>query len=108
MNGVGTPPAAAAPKTIRFSGYDWELLGQGSNRGGGPVPIDPANASVDAGGFLHLRTSHQTGVWAGAELRLTSSLGLGTYRFTVQDVSKFELRDVLTLFTWDNLASDEH
>jgi hypothetical protein len=108
VNGVGRPPAAAPSKTIRFSGYDWEVLRQGSNRGGGPVPIDPVNVSLDAGGFLHLRTSRQTGVWAGAEVRLTSSLGLGTYRFTVRDVSHMELRDVLTMFTWDNLAADEH
>ena len=108
VKGAGRPPVAAPPKTIRFSGYDWEVLRQGSGRSDGPVPCDPANASLDANGFLHLRTSRQTGVWAGAEVRLTSSLGLGSYRFTVRDVSHLEIRDVLSMFTWDNLAADEH
>ena len=108
VKGTGLPPVSAPSKTIRFSGYDWEVLPQGSRRNGGPVAYDPANAWVDASGILHLRTSRQTGTWAGAEVRLTSSLGLGSYRFTVRDVSHLDLSNALSMFTWDSLAADQH
>jgi hypothetical protein len=106
--GTGPAPVIPPPKTIHFSGYDWELRRQPSQRGGRPVPYDPQNASVDAKGFLHLRTSEDAGKWLGAEVRLTQSLGQGLYKFTVRDVSHFEPAEALSMFTWDELAGEQH
>jgi hypothetical protein len=109
VRGTGPPPATIPRKIIHFSGYEWEIRRQPSNRDGRPVPYDSANVSVDAKGLLHLRTSPiQTGGWAGAEVRLTQSLGQGLYEFTVSDVGHFDPSAALSMFTWDELAAEQH
>ncbi len=108
VKGTGSPPVIPARKIVQFSGYDWEIRRQPSSRGAKPAPYNPANAWVDERGFLHLRTSRQGEVWAGAEARLTHSLGQGLYQFTVRDVSRLEPAHQLAMFTWDDLAADQH
>ena len=93
---------------MHFSGYDWEIRRQPTSRGVKPTPYDTANVSLDEKGFLHLRTSRQGAIWAGAEVRLTQSLGQGLYQFTVHDVSQLGPADSLSMFTWDDLAADQH
>jgi len=106
--GTGPPPVLPPPQIVHFSGYDWEIRRQGSSRGGKPAPYDPSNAWLDSSGFLHLRTSRHADVWAGAEARMTQSLGQGTYKFTVRDVSQLDPSTGLSMFTWDELAADQH
>ena len=106
--GAGPPLVLSPRKILHFSGYDWEIRRQGSSRGGKPAPYDLSNAWVDSSGFLHLRTSRQADHWAGAEARMTQSLGQGTYRFTVRDVSHLDPSTGLSMFTWDELAADQH
>ena len=106
--------ATAAPskevipsKHIRFSNYDWEVRQIGSDRNGSPHTYEPANASVDAHGFLHLLISRGPDGWNCSEVALPRSLGYGTYAFSIADVSRLDPAAVLTLFTWDELGTDQ-
>jgi hypothetical protein len=98
----GAKLTVPAPKRITFSGYDWELREVGSDRGGTRNNYDPKNAWTDERGFLHLQIARRGDDWTCAEIRLTRSMGYGTYRFVVRDVSQLEPAAVLSLFTWDD------
>jgi hypothetical protein len=106
--GAGAPPAIPPSKVIRFSGYNWEVRGIPSERGGKISPYDPANVWTDEKGFLHLKTTQKGNEWTNAEVTLSVSLGRGLYRFTVGDVSHLDPAVAMSLFTWDNLAVDQH
>jgi hypothetical protein len=77
----------AGPRTVQFSGYEWQVRNVGSNRGGRPNNYDQANAWTDAGGLLHLRIAQNAGQWTCAEVKLARSLGYGSYLFRVREVS---------------------
>jgi hypothetical protein len=101
---------AAVPiisKVIHFSGYDWIVRAAGSDRGGETNDYDPENAWVDQKGHLHLHMEVRDGRWSCANVRLTRSLGYGTYRFVVQDSAHLDPSAVLGLFTWDEGRSDD-
>lgn len=93
-------------RTLHFSGYEWEIRGEPSNRGGARNNYDPANAWTGVDGRLHLRIAKGSGEWTCGEVTLTRSLGYGTYSFEVQDVSSLEPSAVLSFFTWDDGVSD--
>ena len=97
-------PMLAQPvaKTIDFSGYQWEIRQVASDRGGTRNSYDPANAWTDKNGFLHLRIAGRPGNWTSAEVSLSRSLGYGSYRFVVRDVSRLEPAAVFSIFTWDD------
>jgi hypothetical protein len=99
----GTRPV----RTISFSGYEWEVRGTPSDRGG-PNDYDTANAWTDADGFLHLKLSRRNDRWTSAEVSLTRSLGYGTYAFVVRDVSQLEPSAAFGLFTWDDEGGDQN
>ena len=98
----GEPSQRPASRTLHFSGYEWEIRGVPSNRGGAINTYDPANAWTDTNGLLHLRIARGLGEWTCAEVTLTRSLGYGSYVFDVRDVSRLEPAAVLALFTWDD------
>src|SRR5215469_2599436 len=87
VKGQGTPPVLPQTKTVNFSGYEWTTSTGPIFRAGSRNFFDPANVWTDKSGALHLRISGAPGKWTAAELRLTRSLGYGTYRFQVRDVS---------------------
>jgi hypothetical protein len=96
-------------RTLHFSGYEWEIRGLPSSRGGTPNTYDPANAWTDENGALHLRIARGLGQWTCAEVNLTRSLGYGSYLFEVRDVSQLEPAAAMSLFTWDDSSADpEH
>jgi len=96
-------------RTLHFSGYEWEIRGLPSTRGGTANTYDPANAWTDENGLLHLRIAQGLGQWTCAEVNLTRSLGYGSYLFDVRDVSQLEPAAVLSMFTWDDAITDpEH
>ena len=97
----GEKSEQAGPKTLQFSGYEWQVRNVRSPRGGRPNTYSDANAWTDANGFLHLRITQNAGEWTCAEVKLSRSLGYGTYRFVVRDVSHLEPAAVMSLFTWD-------
>jgi hypothetical protein len=99
----GTPPDAP-PTTLQFSGYQWEVRRSSTGRDGSRNLYNPANVTTDKNGFLHLRISRQQDHWVGSDIKLSRSLGYGSYRFVVQDVAHLEPAAVFAMFTWDELG----
>jgi len=97
----GAKPAIP-PKILSFSGYQWEIRNAASDRAGTVNFFDPANAWTDQAGLLHLRISGSAKQWTSAEVKLTRSLGYGSYRLVVRDVSRLEPSAVLSFYTWDD------
>jgi hypothetical protein len=108
VNGEGAAPALPSPKILNFSGYEWTTSTGPIFHAGSRNFFDPANVWTDERGALHLRISGSPGKWAGAELKLTRSLGYGTYRFQVRDVSHLEPSALLTLITWDGVGAESN
>ena len=108
VNGEGPAPVLPSPKILNFSGYEWTTSTGPIFRAGSRNFFDPANVWTDQRGALHLRLSGSPGKWTAAELKLTRSLGYGTYRFQVRDVSHLEPSAVLTLITWDGIGTERN
>jgi hypothetical protein len=108
VNDRGTADELPPPKTINFSGYEWAISSGTIFRAGSRNFFDPANVWTDANGALHLRISGSQGKWTAAELKLTRSLGYGTYRFQVRDISHLEPSAVLTLVSWDGVGTEQN
>jgi hypothetical protein len=106
VKGEGQAPVLPSPKILNFSGYEWTTSAGPIFRAGSRHFFDPANVWTDERGALHLRISGSPGKWSAAELKLTRSLGYGTYRFQVRDVSQLEPSAVLTLITWDGVGTE--
>lgn len=96
-----------APKLLHFSGYDWTVSSSADYRGGELSDYEPSNAWVDDHGYLHLFMSEEQGQWHCAGIRLTRSLGYGTYRFIVQDTAHLPISAVLAMFTRDDRQNPE-
>jgi hypothetical protein len=77
-------------KKLDFSGYEWLVRESEGSPAGSRNQFESANAWVDEKGFLHLRIRETPAGWTSAELRLVPSLGYGSYRFVVSDVSRLE------------------
>jgi hypothetical protein len=105
--GAGPQLPQRAPATLQFSGYTWEARQAPSNRGGSNV-YDPDNAWVDPQGLLHLRIARRGDQWTCAEVKLTRSLGYGTYAFIVRDVTNLDPAATFSMFTWDDLGADQN
>jgi hypothetical protein len=95
------------PKTLTFSGYEWEVRQIPSNRGG-QNDYDPANAWTDAAGHLHLRLAMRNNHWTSAEVILSRTLGYGTYAFTVRDTSSLDPSAAFGMLTWDDQGADQN
>ena len=106
--GLGPAPALPTPKTLNFSGYEWITSSGPIFRAGSRNFFDPANVWTDNGGALHLRISGSPGKWTAAEVKLTRSLGYGTYRFRVRDTSHLEPSTVLTMVSWDGVGTEQN
>lgn len=106
VQGKGYVPTL--PKTVHFSGYEWDVRQVPSDRGGKTNPYDPSNVWTDKDGFLHLRIAEKAGKWTCAEISLKRSLGPGLYAFTVRDSSPLEAAAVLTMHTFDEIAVEEN
>ena len=108
VNGEGAAPVLPSPKILNFSGYEWTTSTGPIFHAGSRNFFDPANVWTDERGALHLRISGSPGKWTAAELKLTRSLGYGTYRFQVRDVSHLEPSALLTLITWDGVGTESN
>jgi len=107
-NGKGPAPVLPSPKILNFSGYDWTTSAGPIFHAGSRNFFDPANVWTDESSALHLRISGRPGQWSAAELKLRRSLGYGTYRFQVRDVSHLEPSALLTLITWDGVGTESN
>src|SRR6266702_1395069 len=108
VSGEGPAPVLPSPKIVNFSGYEWTTSTGPIFRAGSRNYFDPANVWTDEKSALHLRISGSPDKWAAAEVKLTRSLGYGTYRFEVRDVSHLEPSAVLTLVSWDGVGSERN
>jgi hypothetical protein len=108
VKGQGPMPIVAPIKTLHFSGYEWTARSAGSYRGGSHNSFDPANAWTDENGALHLSVTKSGMDWFCSEVKLTRSLGYGTYRFVVLDASSLEPSMILTLSTSDGVGTEEN
>jgi hypothetical protein len=99
---VAGTSTTAPLKKLQFSGYFWEVREAANDPGGTRNLYNRENAWTDRDGLLHLRLTRVQNRWMSAEVKLTRSLGYGTYRFVIQDVSHIESAVVLALFTWDD------
>jgi hypothetical protein len=106
VNGEGPAPVLPSPKIVNFSGYEWTTSAGPIFHAGSRNFFDPANVWTDERGALHLRISGSPGKWSAAEVKLARSLGYGTYRFQLRDVSHLEPSALLTLITWDGVGTE--
>ena len=109
---AGSAPAARpAPTTISFSGYTWTVKQSYRPVGPGPNYFSSSsdNVWVDATGRLHLKITFADGHWNCAEVINTTSLGLGTYTFTLDSpVDALDPSASLGLFTWADFRAYNH
>jgi hypothetical protein len=92
--------SGASAKTVRFSGYDFNVRPTGR---GAPGPNNWAarNAWVDKRGRLHLKFSKRHGEWYGAEVRTVQRLGFGRYEFWIKaKLSALDPNVVIGLFNY--------
>ena len=106
VKGVGSLETDYAK--VQFSGYDWLVRKISSDRGGMNNLYDGDNAWTDARGLLHMRIKKKGEKWSGTEMKLTHSLGYGTYVVTVHDTSELEPAAVLSLNTFDDWGGEQH
>lgn len=97
-------------KTLKFSGYTWEVREQGKS-GPGPNYWDARNVWVDRDGNLHLKITRVKGAngdeWHCAELTSTEKFGFGRYEFqTLGRVDRFDQNIVLGLFDYPTYGED--
>lgn len=94
------------PRTIVFSGREWDVKGGASKLGPGPNYFSSTeeNVQVDERGRLHLVISKRDGRWQCAEIVAPKSLGYGEYRWVVSgDLAKLDPGVVLGLFTYEDV-----
>lgn len=103
-SGTFLPPA---PKTLTFSGYDWEVRQQPSERHG-LNDYDARNAWVDNDGHLHLLVTERDGRWTSADVWITRRLGYGSYSLDLRDMSQLDPSAAFSIFTWDALGADQN
>lgn len=90
--------AGAPAQTLHWSGREWKITNGGM---AGVAKGNPANVSVDANGYLHLRIVKREGSYTAAEVFSTEKLGFGTYQWQVQGaVDKMDKTAVLGLFNY--------
>jgi hypothetical protein len=75
---------------LLFAGYEWQNRRSTAVLGGTRNQLESANAWTDPAGLLHLKISGSQEHWNSAEVALPRSLGYGSYRFVVQDLSHLE------------------
>ena len=110
---ASTSVAAGKPgysNTVSWNGASWQVKTSNAAVGPGPNIFSKANVGVDASGFLHLKIAKDaSGRWTTAEVIAPTSLGYGTYTFTVATpLNALDPNVVLGLFTWSDKAPYAH
>ena len=93
---------------IDFSSFKWRVRFKPSDRGGTSHPYNPENVYTDRAGALHLQIVKRGQRWTCSEVKLTRSLGYGTYSFTVEDTSRLDPSVVLEMYTWDYSTDEQN
>lgn len=98
---------APPPRTIHFSGYEWDVRQTPTDSAGVMHANSGSNAWTDAKGRLHLKISKEAREWACAEISLQRSLGYGRYEFHFRETPHLEAGNVLGMFTWDEAEAGQ-
>jgi hypothetical protein len=93
---------------IDFSGFKWRVRWKPSDRGGTSNPYNPENVYTDRAGALHLQIVNRNQRWTCSEVKLTRSLGYGTYSFIVKDTSRLDPSLAFSVFTWDYSTDEQN
>jgi hypothetical protein len=107
VDGVGSLPPHPTVD-LRFSGYDWKVQTVSAVRGGLNNLYDADNVWTDASGAMHLRIAKKEKGWTCAHVKLSRSLGYGTYRFALRDTSNLEPAVVMSMHTFDEFGAEQH
>jgi MYXO-CTERM domain-containing protein len=92
----------AAAATLDWKGHTWQVTSGGM---AGVCQGNPANVTVDASGYLHLRISNAGGAWTASEIFTTDKLGFGTYQWQVDGpIDTYDRNVVLGLFPYGPAA----
>ena len=103
---VSTLSVQAYDRTINFSGYDWNV--KSGYNGPGPNYWNDSSDAVftDLEGKLHMKINNINNSWYSSEVYLPSSLGYGTYEFTLlTNPNQVDTNIVLAPFLYQD---DEH
>jgi hypothetical protein len=98
-------------RTIKFSGYTWNVKSNENNVGPGPNRFSAGkdNVWVDASGNLHMTIIYENNRWYCTEVFTQAPLGYGTYTFTTASpIDQLDKNAVLGLFTWDDTAPENN
>ena len=87
-----------ASAALQWAGRSWNITSGGM---AGVCAGDPANVSVDANGYLHLKITKNGNTWSAAELFTTDKLGFGTYQWrTDGPTDRFDPNVVFGLYPY--------
>jgi hypothetical protein len=85
-------------QSIRWAERDWKVTNGGM---AGVATGDPANATIDARGYLHLQIVQRNGKWTSSEIFSVENLHFGTYQWVIEgNVYEMSPTTVLGLFTY--------
>jgi hypothetical protein len=97
---------------LQFAGYTWHVREARDLQGPGPnyFSDSPDGVWLDDAGSLHLRVAPgDDGRWYGVEIISSTSLGYGTYQFTVDSrLDDLDPNVVLGMFTWSDDPAENH
>src|SRR6188768_1721178 len=100
--GLLTLPRLASAAELDWKGYTWSVTNGGM---AGVAEGRPANVSVDASGYLHLKIQKNGDTWTAAEIFTTTRLGFGTYQWQIDGpIDTFDKNVVLGLFPYGPAA----
>jgi hypothetical protein len=95
-------------RTLRFSGYDWNVKYSDDIRvGPGPNYFSDAGADVwvDENDRLHLKIADRDGKWYATEVFTQAPLGYGKYVFYLASrMDQLDKNVVLGLFAWETVS----
>src|SRR5262249_40907362 len=89
------------PRVIQFSGYQWEVRDDSKEASESSDYYGSGNVWTDGQGFLHLKVMRARDRWVTAEVKLSRSLGYGSYVFVVKTVAHRERGAVFAMYTFD-------
>lgn len=105
---TGQTPLIPEPKTISFSGYEWDVVQDQTDSAGVMHQNSAKNVWTDEKGRLHMRIRREGNEWLCAEVSLRRSLGYGRYSFELGEAPVLEPGTVLGMFTWDPLEAGQN
>lgn len=96
-------PAPPGPATIDWSDYTWTVKSYNRKIGPGPNFFAAENVSVDlVNDDLRLVIQRSGNRWTTAEVIANTTLGYGTYTWTIKSAPDFDPNVVLGMFTWND------